>query len=94
MGGVRRRVRAALRSIACDAAPIETVMSHHALRAAEYRTKAHDLNVAAAASELAQVREKYEAAARRWSELADEEELRVTQAQERADANAPQSELS
>jgi hypothetical protein len=74
-------------------------MSHHVIRAAEYRSKAHDLNLAAASSELAQVREKYEGAARRFAELADEEDLRVVQAarnqlmaRERAEANQPEPE--
>jgi hypothetical protein len=56
-----------------------TAQTRYELRAAEYRTRAEADAQAGAAAVLDTVRDKFEQAARRWTELADAEELRAAQ---------------
>jgi hypothetical protein len=56
-----------------------SALTRYELRAAEYRGRAEADARAGQAAVLATVRDKFEQAARRWTELADAEDLRAAQ---------------
>jgi hypothetical protein len=54
-------------------------VSRYAILADEYRQRAHEASLAAAAATLDEVRRKHETAAAVWTELADAQEARAAE---------------
>jgi hypothetical protein len=66
-----------------------SAQTRYEIRAAEYRERADADARAGEAAVLASVREKFEQAARRWTELADAEDQRAAQSRVYRGAAAP-----
>lgn len=56
---------------------VDPALTRHELRAAEYRTMATDAKRSAEGTQLPQVREKFERAAKVWADLASADEARA-----------------
>ena len=56
---------------------VDPALTRHELRAAEYRTMASDAKRSAEGTQLPQVREKFERAAKVWADLASADEARA-----------------